>query len=159
MVAQIAGHSPLYAHHYSGRGCSGRTCVYRAVGRIYGDISEALPSGGFLAIWAGAQMVPLALPLILAEIGNRKRKAAIPPGLCALFVAVFTAGLMMALLAIILSMTKIPNSYRFSSWQFGVLFILGSCAVGGISATALVSPLVRRWAARNASAKDISDHF
>ncbi len=124
-----------------------------------GDMSEVLPPLSFLSLWAGGQMVPLLLPLVVIELGNRKRKSAVPPVLCALFVAVFTAALMASLMTVMLISSHIPNGYLFSNWQFGVLIILGSCIAGGACATALVSPLVRRWAERNASAKDLAEHF
>jgi len=124
-----------------------------------GDMSEVVPPLWFLSLWAGGQMVPLLLPLVVAELGNHRRRTAVPPGFCALFVAVFTAALMASIMSVMLVLSRTSNNYLFSNWQVGVLIILGSCVAGGGTATALVSPLVRRWAARNASAKDLSDHF
>ena len=113
-----------------------------------------------IAIWAVAQIVPLIVPLILVELGNRRRRFAVPPGLCTLFVAAFSLALTGTIYSVVMVTSEIPGAYRFTSGvPFGVALVLGSCTVAGVISWALVSPLFRRWTLRNASAKDVAEHF
>lgn len=113
-----------------------------------------------IALWAGAQVVPLIVPLILVELGNRRRGWAVPPGLCTLFVSAFSAALTGTILGASLAISRMPFAYRYTSGvPFAVIFILASCILAGAVSWALVSPLIRRWAVRNASARDLAEHF
>ncbi len=126
----------------------------------FDDISEVLSNMPSITIWALVQMVPLIVPLILVELGNRRRGSAVPPGLCALFVSAFSVALTGTIAGVGLMIIRIPQSYRYTSGTaFTVLFILSSCIVAGAISWALTAPLIRRWAVRNASAGNMAEHF
>lgn len=125
-----------------------------------GDVANIASAMALIAVLAAMQVVPLIVPLILVELGNRRRGWAVPPGLCALFVAVFSVAIAGTGYGSAQMINNIPNAQSLTdSMPFAVVFVLGCCVVAGAISWALVSPLIRRWAARNASAERLSEHF
>jgi len=133
-------------------------CVIFAVSGS--EIAQVFANMPFVAVLAAAQLVPLIVPLILVELGNRRRGWAVPAGLCALFVAVFSAALAGTIYGGAMILDRIPGAETADNGlAVTVVFIVGCCVIAGVISWALTAPLIRRWAIRNASAGDMAEHF
>lgn len=131
--------------------------VFLSSGR-FADLS-GVHSWRSMLVVIGIEMVPLLVPLIAVELGNRRRGQAVPPALCALFVAIFAAAGLGMVWGVAQVMVRMERYLPGSDWEVGVVLIGGCAVAAGALSTALVSPLIRRWTARHASARDLAEHF
>jgi hypothetical protein len=124
------------------------------------DVAQVFANMPVVSILAAAQLMPLIVPMILVELGNRRRGWAVPPRLCALFVAIFSAALAGTIYGGAMILDRIPSSDTHDNGMpVTVLFLVACCVIADIISWALTAPLIRRWAIRSASAGDMADHF
>ncbi len=117
--------------------------------------SDFLPPTNILAIMAGIECVMMLPPLIVSEISNRRR-APLPAGLSAIFIALMSALFMAGLMA------TVQLTERFSyagNWQFGVTILAICYLASGAVSFAVVSPFIRRWRQRSATVSEIAETF
>ncbi len=124
------------------------------------DVAQVFANMPVVSILAAAQLLPLIVPMVLVELGNRRRGWAVPPRLCAPFVAVFSLALVGTIYGGAMILDRIPSAATNGNYMpVTVIFLISCCIIAGVIAWALVSPLIRRWAQRNASAVDMAGHF
>jgi len=116
-----------------------------------------------LAMVTAIEIIPLLLPAFLAERSNRRHLRAVPPSLCAAFVAIYAVAVIVALRFGLFPMSQLAGRAEEISEGASLAVLLGfyglGAAAGLMAAFFGVSPFVRRWARRAASGQDISEHF